>query len=77
MADKATRKKRASINVSPALLEDLNAYLEALESQKSRKASQSQLIGALLDGVPLWQADIMIGSYRPPPSDSPDTGEPT
>jgi len=66
------RKKRASINVSPALLAKLNAYLEALESEKSRTASQAQLIGALLDGVPLWQADLMVGSYRPPP-DSPET----
>jgi hypothetical protein len=66
------RKKRASINVTPAVLAKLNAYQAALDREMQREASHAKIISALLDGVPLWQADLMIGAY-PEATDSTDT----
>ncbi len=63
MADRTRSTDRAVINVSPATRDKLNEVLAALEAQEGRTATQEQLIRALLEGVPLWQADLMLRAY--------------
>jgi hypothetical protein len=58
-----TKSARASIEVTPAVQEQLGAYRIALLEQMNRRATQSEIIGALLWGVPLWQADVMLGKH--------------
>ncbi len=54
---------RASINLSVGVRDALNERLDALSAVEGRFATQDQLIGALLAGVPLWQADLMLRTY--------------
>lgn len=63
MADRTGSTERASISVSPATRDRLNEVIDALARQEGRSTTQDQLIRALLEGVPLWQADLMLRSY--------------
>lgn len=58
-----TKSERASIEISPAVKEQLNNYQAALQSEMSRRATLSEIVGALLWGVPLWEADAMLNKY--------------
>jgi hypothetical protein len=66
-------RKRASITVTQAVLAAVNDYQDALLSHFGRRASHADIVAALLEGVPLWQAEAMLDAYRPPPEDSQDT----
>jgi hypothetical protein len=57
---------RATIEVHPAIKQQLKDYQTALRRDLNVRASQGTIIGALLAGVPLWQAPAMLGAYRPP-----------
>lgn len=59
-----TKPERSQIEVEPAVKAALNEYKSALQSGFSRRTSTSDLIGALLVGVPLWQAEAMLQAYR-------------
>jgi hypothetical protein len=64
MADRTPKSERANVNVSPAVRDLLNERIALLESAEGRVvAKQDQLIGALLMGVPTWQAALMLDSY--------------
>ena len=56
-------RERKQINVSPAVKEHWASYKLALKAQEGRSATDDELIGAFLEGVPLWQADLMVGAY--------------
>jgi hypothetical protein len=49
--------------VAPAVRKALNDKIAALATLEGRSATQSDLIGALLEGVPVWQADLMLRAY--------------
>lgn len=51
------------ISVSPATRDKLNDVITRLEKQEGRSATHEQLIRALLDGVPLWQLELMVCAY--------------
>lgn len=63
MADR-TRQTRTTIEVAPSVKQQLNDYKRGLYSQMNRRATQEEIISALLSGVPLWQADAMLGAYK-------------
>jgi hypothetical protein len=63
MPDRTAKSDRAVISLSPAVRDALNRRLKDLASIEGRSATQDQLIGALLAGVPLWQAEIMLRTY--------------
>lgn len=63
MADR-TRQTRTTIEVAPSVKQQLNSYKRDLYRQMNRRATQEEIISALLSGVPLWQADIMLGAYK-------------
>ena len=64
MPDRTAKKERANVNLSPAVRDLLNERIDALAAQEGRTvARQDQLVGALLAGVPLWQAALMLDSY--------------
>jgi hypothetical protein len=63
MADRTGKGERASVNLSPAVRDLLNDQIARLEAEQGRVAKQEQLIGALLLGVPTWQAALMLDSY--------------
>ena len=63
MAERTT--ERTTIECPPAVREQLKAYQAALQRDLNRRASQGEIIGALLWGVPLWQADAILSAYRP------------
>jgi hypothetical protein len=56
---------RGQIELSSAVKAELKAYQTALQRDLNRRASYGDIIGALLWGVPLWQANAMIDAYRP------------
>jgi hypothetical protein len=63
MADR-TKQTRTTIEVAPSVKQQLNDYKRDLYSQMNRRATQEEIISALLSGVPLWQADVMLGAYK-------------
>ena len=71
---------QTSIDVPKAVKAQLAAYRAALQRDLNRTASYGDIIGALLWGVPLWQANAMIDAHRPQgdPRDDPgaDEGDP-
>jgi hypothetical protein len=73
-ADK-TDRERATVSLSPAVRDKLNEFIAALRQAEGRAATQDQLVGALLDGVPLWQADLMLRSYIKQAEDMQDADE--
>jgi hypothetical protein len=56
-------RERKQINVSPLVKEHWATYKLALKAREGRAATDDELIGAFLDGVPLWQANLMVGAY--------------
>jgi hypothetical protein len=60
-----TNKDRTTIEVPHGVREQLKVYQTALHRDLNRRASNGEIIGALLSGVPLWQADAMLGAYKP------------
>lgn len=72
MANRTTG--RGSIEVGATVKAQLLEYQTALQSQIGRRATQPEIIGALLSGVPLWQAEAMLAAYRPQVEPSSDTG---
>lgn len=67
----ADRTARTSINLSPSVRDALNSYQAAMEREAGVTATQEQLIGALLHGVPTWQADHMLRAYTRHTADRP------
>jgi hypothetical protein len=59
-----TRQTRTTIEVAPGVKQQLNDYKRGLYSHMNRRATQEEIISALLSGVPLWQADAMLGAYK-------------
>lgn len=59
-----TKSETTSIDVSRSAKDRLKNYQVALQSEMSRRATMGEIVEALLWGVPLWQADAMLGSYR-------------
>lgn len=57
------RPQRKPINLSPTVKRRWDAYKAALESTEGRRATDDDIVGAFLEGVPLWQANLMIGTY--------------
>jgi hypothetical protein len=70
MTPRSESRARASITVTPEVLARLNTYQEQLLRARNRRANHAEIVGALLDGVPLWQADLMLGAYHAPADDS-------
>jgi hypothetical protein len=70
MAERTNGPERASIPCTPAVKAQLRDYKEALHSTLNRRATVGEIVGALLSGVPLWQADAMLSAYRPQQRDS-------
>lgn len=62
MADQ-TQRKRSNIVVSPAVKKEWDDWKMSLEREEGRAATDSQIIGALVQGVPLWQADLMVRAH--------------
>lgn len=60
-----TRTDTTTIEVKRAVKEQLTGYQTALHRDFGRQTTMSDLIGALLDGVPFWQAEAMLRAYRP------------
>lgn len=76
MPDRTGKPDRASINLSPEVRDLLNQRISELERTEGRAvAKQEQLIGALLMGVPAWQAALMLDSYVRQTSDRQATEE--
>jgi hypothetical protein len=50
-------------------LNDMKAELQRIEG---RRATHDEIIGALVAGVPLWQADLMLRTYTKQHIDSKD-----
>lgn len=69
MADRTT-----TIEVPLTVKDQLKAYQAALQRDLNRRASYGDIVGALLWGVPLWQADAMLTAYRPPDEPSANPG---
>ena len=57
--------QRGQVDLPRAVKEQLEAYQAALLRDLNRRASYGEIIGALLWGVPLWQAKAMIDAHRP------------
>lgn len=66
-------ERTTTIEVPVAVKEQLKAYQALLLRDLNRRASYGDIIGALLWGVPLWQANAMIDAYpsQPDPRDDP------
>jgi hypothetical protein len=73
MAERTPKPGRAPVNLTPPTRELLNGRLAELRATEGRYATQDQLIAALLEGVPLWQADLMLRTYIKQHPDSPRT----
>ena len=56
--------ERTSIEVQPVVKQQLKDYQASLHRELNRRASQGEIIAALLWGVPLWQANAMIDAHR-------------
>jgi hypothetical protein len=56
--------ERTTIEVQPGVKQQLKDYQAALHRELNRRASQGEIIAALLWGVPLWQANAMIDAHR-------------
>ena len=71
------------VDLGLVVRDKLTQYLSDLMAQQGRSATRGQLVGALLDGVPLWQADLMLRAYimhtqEPEPAgDQPESVSPT
>lgn len=61
MADR-TKSDRSSVEVTPAVRRQLTEYQTALQREINRRATHSEIISALLWGVPLWQTNAMLNS---------------
>jgi hypothetical protein len=63
--------------VPRAVKDQLVAYKTALHKDLNRRASMGEIVGALLSGVPLWQADAMLSAYKPQgkPWDDPENAD--
>jgi hypothetical protein len=59
----ADQTKRGMVALGPSVRDELNEYRAALQAQQGRGATQGELVGAFLRGVPLWQADLMVRAY--------------
>jgi hypothetical protein len=60
-----TRTDTTTIEVKRAVKEQLTVYQAVLHRDFGRQTTISGLIGALLEGVPHWQAEAMLRAYRP------------
>jgi len=60
-----TKKKKVQIEVAPAVKNQLQGYETALQRGFNRRTNPSDLLGALLEGVPLWQAEAMLQAHKP------------
>ena len=69
-----TKSKRAQIEVSPAVKSQLQDYETALQRDFNRRANASELLGAFLVGVPLWQAEAMLRAHKSQDSSWEDPG---
>lgn len=69
-----TKTERAQIEVTPAVKSQLDSYKAALEKGFGRETSSSNLLGAMLSGIPLWQAEAMLSAYRSQGSSREDPG---
>lgn len=56
---------RTTIEVAVWVRDALKDYQTALQREVNRRATYDDIISALLWGVPLWQANAMMDSYRP------------
>lgn len=65
---------QTSIDVPKAVKAQLSDYRAALQRDLNRTASYGDIIGALLWGVPLWQANAMIDAHRPQGAPRDDPG---
>jgi hypothetical protein len=74
VAERTEAPNRASIEVSPAVKKRYNDYKSELRQRFNRSATDSDLVGAFLDGVPAWQAEAMLAAYRPPAEPRKDSG---
>ncbi|HEX5955580.1 MAG TPA: hypothetical protein VFY37_06570 [Solirubrobacterales bacterium] len=45
------------------------SYKTALQREEGRTATDDEIVGAFLLGVPLWQADLMLRAYLKHPLD--------
>lgn len=68
MSDRTPRKP---INLSPAVKSRWDEYKAALKREEGRSATDDEIVGALLEGVPLWQADLMLRTYLRHSADEP------
>jgi hypothetical protein len=59
-----TTKNRTQLEIAPAVKSKLKDYEARLQTELGRQTNSSDLLSAFLDGVPLWQADLMLGAYR-------------
>jgi hypothetical protein len=59
----AERTARKILNVSPAVKAQWDQYKAALQREEGRAATDDDMVGAFLNGVPLWQADLMLRAY--------------
>ena len=73
MAERTNGPDRAQIPCTPTVKAQLRDYKAALKQEMGRRATMGEVVGALLSGVPLWQADAMLNAYRPQQEDSTDT----
>lgn len=65
MSDRTDQKPTVQLEVPRELRDQLNQYKSELYRVLKRRATQAEILGAMLNGVPLWQADAMIQAYRP------------
>jgi hypothetical protein len=65
VADRTNPSDRVNLEVARAVRDQLNDYKAALQGDLGRRASQGEILSALLSGVPLWQARAMLDAYRP------------
>jgi hypothetical protein len=60
VADRTT----TTLGVTVAVRDQMTAYRKALRRDCGRKGSTDEILGALLAGVPLWQAAFMLDAYQ-------------
>jgi hypothetical protein len=65
VSDRTDQKPTVQLEVPRELRDQLNQYKSELYRVLKRRATQAEILGAMLNGVPLWQADAMIQAYRP------------
>lgn len=65
MAQQSKPKDMVTMDVPRVVRDLLNDYKTALQRELGRRATQSEILSALLMGTPLWQANAMLDAYRP------------